>query len=93
MSEEDDQALCVGVESVARGGVAVSVSGGKRRADVHDDGVLCVWLAEAGCEAGEMKLLMPARLYARSSALAATLYDRRYLLIPLALLESTSMNT
>lgn len=35
-----------------------------------------------------MKLLMPARLYARSSALAATLYDRRYLLIPLALLES-----
>jgi hypothetical protein len=88
MSEEDDQTLCVGVEAVARGGVAVSVSGGKRRADVQDDGVLCVWLAAAGCEASEMKLLMPARLYSPSSALEATLYDRRYLLIPLALLES-----
>jgi hypothetical protein len=88
MSEEDDQTMCVGVEAVARGGVAVSVSGGKRRGDVHDDGVLCVWLAEAGCEASQMKLLMPARLYAPSSALEATLYDRRYLLIPLALLES-----
>jgi hypothetical protein len=33
---------------------------------------------------------MPAALYSPSSPLEATLYDRRYLLIPLRLLEAGS---
>jgi hypothetical protein len=90
MSEEADQMLCVGVEVVAQGGVAVSVRSNRRRADVQGDGVLCVWLAGTGCEAGEMQLLMPAALYSPSSPLEATLYDRRYLLIPLRLVEAGS---
>ena len=88
MSEEDDQTLCVGVEVVAQGGVAVSVDGNKPRADLQDNGVLCVWLAGAGCEPHEVKLLMPAALHSSSSALEATLHDRRYLLIPLRLLDA-----
>jgi hypothetical protein len=35
-----------------------------------------------------MKLLMPLGVYAKASALEATLHDRRYLLIPLRLLEA-----
>jgi hypothetical protein len=75
------------VEAVARGGVAVSVSGGKRRADVHDDGVLCV--AGGGWLRGKRDEGAYACAVVRSFlGLEATLYDRRYLLIPLALLES-----
>jgi hypothetical protein len=87
MNEEDDQTLGVGVEVVAQGGVAISVRSTKRRA-VQDNGVLCVWLANAGCRADEMQLLMPASLYSPSSPLEATLYDRAYLLVPLRLLEA-----
>jgi hypothetical protein len=87
MNEEDDQTLGVGVEIVAQGGVTISVHSTKRRA-VQDNGVLCVWLASAGCSADEMQLLMPASLYSPSSSLEATLYDRAYLLVPLRLLEA-----
>jgi len=88
MSEEEDQTLCVGVELIAQGGVAVSVWGDKRGANIQDDGVLCVWLAGAGCGEGEVKLLMPALLYSPAATLDATLYDRKYRLSPLRLLEA-----
>jgi hypothetical protein len=88
MSEEEDQTLCVGVELIAQGGVAVSVRGNNRGANIQDDGVLCVWLAGAGCGEREVKLLMPTSLYSPAATLDATLYDRKYRLTPLRLLEA-----
>jgi hypothetical protein len=88
LNEDDDQTLGVGVEVVAQGGVAVSVRSAKPRADVPDNGVLCVWLASAGHKADEMQLLMPVSLYSSSSVMEATLYDRRYLLSPVRLLKA-----
>jgi hypothetical protein len=90
LNEDDDQTLGVGVQVVAQGGVAISVRTARPRADVPDSGVLCVWLAGAGCNADEMQLLMPASLYSASSVMEATLYDRRYLLSPVKLLETGS---
>jgi hypothetical protein len=88
LSEEDDQALSVGVEVIAQGGVALYVRSDESRANVGNTGVLCVWLADARRDATEMKLLMPPGVYANASALEATLHDRRYLLIPVRLLEA-----
>ncbi len=59
LNEDDDQTLGLRVEVVAQGGVAVSVRSAKPRADVPDNGVLCVWLASADPKADEMQLLMP----------------------------------
>jgi len=84
LNEDDDQTLGVGVQVVAQGGVAISV----RSAQGHENGVLCVWLASAGCKEDEMQLLMPVSLYSPSSVMEATLYDRRYLLSPVRLLEA-----
>jgi hypothetical protein len=88
LNEDDDQTLGVGVQVVAQGGVAVSVRSANPRADVPANGLLCVWLAGAGCKADEMQLLMPVSLYSPSLAMEATLYDRRYLLSPVRLLEA-----
>jgi hypothetical protein len=90
LNEDDDETLGVGVQVVAQGGVAISVRAAKPQADVPDSGVLCVWLAGAGCKADEMQLLMPASLYSSSSVMEATLYDRRYLLSPVKLLDTGS---
>jgi len=87
LNEEDDQTLGVGIELVAQGGVAISVRSAKCRA-MSDNGVLCVWLASAGCKADEMQLLMPASLYSQLSPLEVTLYERAYLLVPARLLEA-----
>jgi hypothetical protein len=84
LNEDDDQTLGVGVQVVAQGGVAISV----RSAQGHENGVLCVWLASSGCKEDEMQLLMPVSLYSPSSVMEATLYDRRYLLSPVRLLEA-----
>ncbi len=88
LNEDDDQTLGVGVQVVAQGGVAISVRTAHPRADVPANGVLCVWLAGAGCKADEMQLLMPVSLYSPSSVMEATLYDRSYLLSPVRLLEA-----
>ena len=88
LNDDDDQTLGVGVQIVAQGGVAVSVRSARPRADVPDNGVLCVWLASAGCKADEMQLLMPVSLYSPSSVMEATLYDRSYVLSPVRLLEA-----
>ena len=90
MNEDDDQTLGVGVQVVAQGGVAISVRSAEHRADVPDNGVLCVWLASVGCKSDEMQLLMPVSLYSPSSVMEATLYDRRYVLSPVRLLEAGS---
>ena len=88
LNEDDDQTLGVGIQVVAQGGVAVSVRNANPRAHVPINGVLCVWLAGAGCQADEMQLLMPASLYSSSSVMEATLYDRSYLLSPVRLLDA-----
>jgi hypothetical protein len=80
--------LGVGVQVVAQGGVAISVRTAEPRTDVPANGVLCVWLAGAGCKAGEMQLLMPVSLYSPSSVMEATLYDRSYALSPVRLLQA-----
>jgi hypothetical protein len=58
------------------------------RANALSNGVLCVWLAGAGCKADEMQLLMPPSLYSSSSMMEATLYDRSYVLSPGRLLDA-----
>ena len=88
LNEDDDQTLGVGIQVVAQGGVAISVRSANPRANVPANGVLCVWLAGAGCKADEMQLLMPASLYSSSLVMEATLYDRSYLLSPVRLLEA-----
>lgn len=88
LNEDDDQTLGVGIQVVAQGGVAISVRTVNTRSDLSDNGVLCVWLASAGCKADEMQLLMPASLYSPASVMEAALYDRKYLLSPVRSLEA-----
>ena len=90
LNEDDDRTLGVGVQVVAQGGVAVSVRSVEPRADIPDNGALCVWLASAGCKANEMQLLMPVSVFSTASAIEATLYDRRYVLAPIRLLAAGS---
>jgi hypothetical protein len=85
---ENDDTRYVAVELVARGGAGVTVRphlGSKNT----EEGVLCVLLPGPAEVGEEVRLLLPPGTFSESSPLEMRIYDRRYLLIPIELIESS----
>jgi hypothetical protein len=81
----------VGIQMMARGGAAVTVSPGSPNGDkrINPDGELCVLLATGAVHTDEATLLMRAKMFSPSRNLLMRAYDRQYLLFPLSMVEET----
>lgn len=89
LTREADDTRLVGVETLARGGAGVTVVphlASKRKAE--NEGVVCVLLPGRNGVGDEVRLLLPPNTFSESAPLEMRAYERRYLLIPVALLEN-----
>jgi hypothetical protein len=89
LTREADDTRLVAVETLARGGAGVTVLphlASKRKGD--SEGILCVLLPGRNGVGDEVRLLLPPNTFSESAPLEMRAYERRYLLIPVALLES-----
>lgn len=89
LTREADDSRLVAVETLARGGAGVTVLphlASKRKAE--SEGVVCVLLPGRNDVGDEVRLLLPPNTFSESAPLEMRAYERRYLLIPVELLES-----
>jgi hypothetical protein len=89
LTRESDDTRLVAVETLARGGAGVTVLphlGAKRKSE--SEGIVCVLLPGRNGVGDEVRLLLPPNTFSESAPLEMRAYERRYLLIPLALVES-----
>jgi DNA-binding transcriptional LysR family regulator len=79
----------IAVETLARGGAGVTVVphlASKRNSE--SEGTVCVLLPGRNGVGDEVRLLLPPNTFSESAPLEMRAYERRYLLIPVALVEN-----
>jgi hypothetical protein len=87
LAREDDDIRMVAVETLARGGAGVTVVPHPAPKQ-QTEGTLCVLLPGPNGVGDEIRLLLPANKFSESAPLVMRAYERRYLLIPVRLMES-----
>jgi DNA-binding transcriptional LysR family regulator len=88
LARENDDTRMVAVEALARGGAGVTVlpHPSPRR---QTEGTLCVLLPGPNGVGEEVRLLLPPNRFSESAPLVMHAYERRYLLIPVRLIENS----
>jgi hypothetical protein len=88
LTRESDDTRLVAVETLARGGAGVTVLPHlTSKRTTQTEGTVCVLLPGRNGMGDEVRLLMPPNTFSESAPLEMRAYERRYLLIPVALLE------
>jgi hypothetical protein len=85
---EGDDTRMVAVQALARGGAGVTVLPHPAPAR-QTEGTLCVLLPGPNGVGEEVRLLLPPNTFSESAPLVMRAYERRYLLIPIRLVESS----
>ena len=83
----------VGIELLAQGGTAVTIlaaSLSAKGSSISAQGELCVLLPSSTTQTGEAVLLMRSGLFSHSRSLLMSVYDRRYSLAPLGMVEQSA---
>ncbi len=83
----------VGIQILAQGGTAVTIlaaSLSAKGSSISAHGELCVLLPSSALKTGEAVLLMRPQLFSHSRSLLMSVYDRRYSLAPLGMVEQSA---
>jgi hypothetical protein len=83
----------VGIEILAQGGTAVTIMAASlsaRGSSIPPQGELCVLLPSSTVKTGEALLLMRPALFSHSQSLLMSVYDRKYSLSPLGMVEHSA---
>jgi DNA-binding transcriptional LysR family regulator len=89
LARETDDTRMVAVEALARGGAGVTVLP-HPAPERQTEGTLCVLLPGPNAVGEEVRLLLPPKTFSESAPLVMRAYERRYLLIPVRLLENSA---
>jgi hypothetical protein len=91
IERDDDDTRHVALETLARGGAAVTILPHTSAKPKHDaEGTMCLLLPGPNGVGQLIRLLLPPDTFSASAPLEMRAYDHRYLLIPAELLESSS---
>lgn len=93
VSMDEKGSRYVGIQILAQGGTAVTIlaaSLSAKGSSISAHGELCVLLPSSTVQTGEAVLLMRPQLFSHSRSLLMSVYDRRYSLSPLGMVEQSA---
>jgi hypothetical protein len=90
---DEEGSRYVGIEVLAHGGTAVTImaaSMSARGSSIPPQGEVCVLLPSSTLKTGEALLLMRPEFFSHSRGLLMSVYDRKYSLSPLGMVEHSA---